>query len=126
MLLGSGGQAADARADVNAALIEVFLGQVESGILQSLPGGMNAELGVAIGPAHFLGIRKSRGRVEVFHFRRDLGVKLGGVESRDTVYATFSCEEILPVSFKVGAYRGDDTHAGNDYSAFGPIARHKK
>ena len=95
VLLGDGLQAADAGADEDADFVAVDLVQVQPGILERLPGGINAELGIAVRAPDFLGRGKGRGGVEVLHLAGDLGVECRGVERGDRVDAALARERLF-------------------------------
>ncbi len=82
-LLGDGLQAADAGADEHADFVAVDPVKVQARIAQGLPGGMDAELGEAVGAPDFLGGRKGGSWVEILDLGGDLAVELGGVEAGD-------------------------------------------
>ncbi len=125
MLVGGGFQTPDARADEHADLVAVGLVQVQAGIQQRLPGGVDPELGEAIGSTRVLGGRESRCRIELFNFSGDAGIKGRRIEVRDPVDAALAGQEIFPHGLHVVAQRGDGPQSGQDDSSLGNIAGHK-
>src|SRR5262245_18117167 len=111
MLLGGGLQATDAGADEDANFVEIDLVQVQAGVFEGLPGGVNAELGKAIGAAGILGRRKSGGGVEAVYFAGDLSIEGGGIKVGDAVDAALSSQEILPQALNVVAQGRNRTQA---------------
>ncbi len=71
-LVAGGLQPADAGAEEHADFVQVFLVEFEAGIFQRAPRGIDAELRIAVRAADFLGRRKRRRRVKVFHLAGDL------------------------------------------------------
>ena len=83
-------QAADAGADEHADFIAIDFVQIEAGILQRLPTGINAELGEAIRAADFLRRRKGGRGSKFFTSAAIWRVKLRRVKGGDSVDAALA------------------------------------
>ena len=89
------------------------------------PGGMDAELGKAVGAPDFLGRREGGKRVEILDLGGNLAVELRGIEAGDPGDAALAGEQVVPESVHLMTQRGNHAQAGDDYPALGPVAGHK-
>src|SRR5205807_9665158 len=105
VLFLDGVQSADAGADEHTGFIAVQFVEVQSGVLQRLVAGVNAELREAVGAPDFLGRRKGGSRIKIFHFGRNLAIVLGDVERSDFINAAASGDEVVPEGVNVQAER---------------------
>jgi hypothetical protein len=118
-------QSADAGADEGTDVVGIGLGEIETGILERLPGGVDSELGIAVGAAGFLRRRKRGSGVEILDLRSDLRVERGGVKGRDFFDAAFAGDEVIPENVHAVSEGCHDTETGNDDSALCRGAGHK-
>ena len=119
------GEAADAGADHGADAFAVSLLEVEPGVVECLPAGVDAELGEAVGAANLLGRGKRLGSVELLHLAGDGAGEALGVEGGDGGDAALARGDVLPEVIDALAKRGDDTDAGDDDALSLRCVRHK-
>jgi hypothetical protein len=117
-------KSSDAGAQEHADLIQVLLFEVEPGILERPPSGIDAEVGEAICPPHFLTIREGGCWIEVADFRRDLAIVAADVEPGHAINAALSGKDVAPYGVRINAQRRNATQAGDDHTAVRPIAAH--
>src|SRR5258708_1258744 len=96
---------ADSRTYEDAYFIRVCLFQVQSGVAQRLPRGVNAILCKAIGAPDFLWRWKCGGGIEGFYLSRDLCVILRGIEGGDSFHAAFAGDQSIPERVEIVSNR---------------------
>ena len=89
------GEAADTGADHGADAFAVGLLEVEPGVVECLPAGVDAELGEAVGAANLLG-RERLGGVKLLHLAGDGAGEALGVEGGDGGDAALARGDVLP------------------------------
>ena len=114
MLALERGQAADPGADHRTDAVAVGLLEVEAGVFERLPAGVDAELGEPVGAPNLLGRRECRRGVELLHLAGDGAGEAVSVERSDRVEAALAGEEVLPERLNPLAKRGDNADAGDD------------
>ena len=124
MLLLGGVQTADTGPDVDPDVVAVFSLQVQPGILERSPTGINAEVGETVGSSHFFGTGEGRHRIEVANFRSNLAIEGGNVEGAHAPDTTFSGQDVFPDGIGIQPQRGGTTQTGHNHAAFRPSIRH--
>jgi hypothetical protein len=117
MLLLDRLDAADARADDDAAAEAVFLVEVDAGVLHRVNGRGESELAEAVEAFGFADVDAVLRDVEVRALAADLDGVGAGVPAGDRLDAALAGAQRVPNLVDALAERGDDSQSGNDYAA---------
>jgi len=112
----AGVQATHARADDDAHILRVLLGDGESRVVQRLPGGAHREMNEAIIAPHFFAVHVLCG-VKVFHRRGELRIERRRIEAGDRLAARLPLTQSLPHRRGIVSDRADQPYACNDDTA---------
>ena len=107
--------AADARADIRADALTIFLLEIEARVLDGHASRRHSELRVAIHALRLFLIDVVR-RVEILDLAGDLRMEALRIEARDAPDAVLALHHGVPERFLARTDRRDGAHACNDYA----------
>ena len=117
MLLFDFVEAADARAENDAATIGVFLGEIQAGIAHGINARHQRKLGKAVDALGILRRNVGVGR-PIPNFAGEPHFEVRGGEQVDRTHAAFAGADPFPQVLNLAAQPGNGAETGDDDSAF--------
>ena len=110
---------------IHADFVAVHLVQIEPGILERLPCGIDAELRETVGAPDLLGRRERGAGIEILHLAGDLCVERRRVEGGDSVDAALAGNQASRKRRRRCPSGVTTPRPVIDHSALHPVAGHK-